>query len=106
MTVTRREFIRGSAATGTLLAVGIYEYPAFSAVTKKTFVNGRIYTMNPLLPWADTVVTQGNRFVYVGTRSGANSFIAKGTTIVDLGGKMVLPGFIVRGGTLVTCVTF
>ena len=94
MTVTRREFIRGSAATGTLLAVGIYEYPAFSAATEKAFVNGRIYTMNPLLPWADTVVTQGNRFVYVGSRSGAGSFLTKGTTIVDLGGKMVLPGFI------------
>ncbi len=55
--------------------------------------NGRIYTMNPDQPWADTLVVEGGRIRYVGSSKGAAAFSAPANQTIDLAGKMVLPGF-------------
>jgi len=55
--------------------------------------NGRIYTVDAARSWADTVVIDGERIVYVGDASGADALIGAETEVVDLGGRLVLPGF-------------
>lgn len=61
----------------------------------KVFINGKIYTENPQLPWAQAVATCGKKFVYVGDDAGAKSLAAEaGIDPVDLQGKMVIPGLL------------
>jgi len=58
------------------------------------FVNGAIYTVDRNQPWAQAVVIKGSRIIFVGTTEGAKPHIGPETTLVDLAGKMILPGFI------------
>ena len=61
----------------------------------KAYVNGKIYTVNENRDWAQAVVTDGNRIVYVGDDAGAKAFIeGKQAEVIDLEGKLMLPGLI------------
>ena len=57
-------------------------------------VNGKVYTVDNANPWAEAVVVQDNSIVYVGDSKGAASLIGDDTVVRDLGGKLLLPGFI------------
>jgi predicted amidohydrolase YtcJ len=56
--------------------------------------DGPIWTADPAQPWAQTVVVRGADLVHVGTRAGAEDFIDAGTEVIELDGRMCLPGFI------------
>ena len=58
------------------------------------FINGKIYTMNANQPWAEAVAIAGNKITYVGDTSGLKREIGYETEVVDLRGKMMLPGFV------------
>lgn len=53
--------------------------------------NGKIYTENSRMPWAQAMVVNGRNLVYVGTDEGALEYEGN---IVDLEGKLVIPGLI------------
>jgi predicted amidohydrolase YtcJ len=55
--------------------------------------NGAVYTLNAARNWAEAVAVTGGRIVYVGPESGAARWVGPATKVVDLQGKMVLPGF-------------
>lgn len=57
-------------------------------------VNGRVYTVDGQRSWAQAVAVQNNRFTAIGSVSDISAHIGPETEVVDLGGKMVLPGFI------------
>jgi len=63
-------------------------------MTGKAFINGKIYTVNEKQPIADTVVTGGNKILFVGKKEDARQLINETTEIIDLDGKLMLPGFI------------
>lgn len=54
--------------------------------------NGRIYTVDADRSWAESVAVDDGRIAYVGDAAGARSFAGSATRIVDLGGRLVLPG--------------
>lgn len=56
--------------------------------------NGAIYTVDAARSWAQAVVVRDGRIVYVGDDAGSDAFTGSGTKVVDLEGKMVLPGFV------------
>ncbi|MBN7797486.1 amidohydrolase [Parahaliea mediterranea] len=56
--------------------------------------NARVYTLDPEQPWAEAVAIAGDRLVYVGDMAGAADYVDADTQRLDLGGKLVLPGFI------------
>ncbi|HRW14290.1 amidohydrolase [Amaricoccus sp.] len=56
--------------------------------------NGAIYTVDVARSWAQAVVVRDGRIVYVGDDAGSDAFAGSGTKVVDLEGKMVLPGFV------------
>jgi predicted amidohydrolase YtcJ len=58
------------------------------------FTNGRVYTVNPAHPWAEAVAVKGKQIVYVGTNEGAKGYVDLNTQVIDLQGKMLLPGFV------------
>jgi len=57
-------------------------------------INGKIYTVNPDQPWASAIVVEGNKITYVGDAQGLKDYIGIATQVVDLKGKMVVPGFV------------
>ena len=57
------------------------------------FVNGRVYTMDAARRWAGAVAVSEGRIVAVGTDADVRELIGPGTDVVDLGGRMLVPGF-------------
>ncbi len=71
-----------------------------SQTTKADLVllNGTVYTVNEKINWnkqpQQAIAIAGKKIAYVGNNSGTKDYIGPKTRIVDLKGKMVLPGFI------------
>jgi predicted amidohydrolase YtcJ len=63
--------------------------PAASLVLQ----NGKIWTVNHAQPRAQAVACLGSRIVAVGSNDEIRKWIGAGTEVIDLGGKLVLPGF-------------
>ncbi len=61
---------------------------------KKAFINGKIYTVNEKQPLAEAVVVQNNKITFVGSTKDAEKIIDSETEVIDLKGKLMLPGFI------------
>jgi predicted amidohydrolase YtcJ len=57
-------------------------------------VNGKVWTGNAARPWAEAVAVRGERITSVGTTAEMRLLAGPGTKLVDLGGALVLPGFI------------
>ena len=58
------------------------------------FHSGHIYTATGDAPRAEAVAVTGNHISYVGSKAGAESLIGADTRIIDLDGKMLMPGLI------------
>lgn len=58
------------------------------------YTGGRVFTVDPERPWAEAVATRGRDIVYVGDAAGAQALIGASTRVVDLGGRLMLPGFV------------
>ncbi|MCF6439151.1 amidohydrolase [Pseudoalteromonas luteoviolacea] len=57
------------------------------------FVNGDIYTVNEDKPWAQAVAIKDNKIIFVGTTEQVQQHIGENTQVIDLKGKMMMPGF-------------
>ena len=58
------------------------------------FRGGAVYTLDSDQPWASAVAVRGNRIIAVGTDDEATSAAGPDARIVELNGRMVLPGFV------------
>ncbi len=58
------------------------------------FKNGFVYTVNKDKSIAEAVAVEGNKIVYVGDSKGVEPYISDTTQVIDLSGKMLLPGFV------------
>lgn len=58
------------------------------------FINGNVYTVEAKQPWAEAVAIKNGKIIYVGNTKGAKKYRNKNTKIIDLEGKMLLPGFV------------
>ncbi len=56
--------------------------------------NGVIYTVDKNRTIAEALAVKGDTIVYVGDNAGAQALIGPQTQVIDLGGKLVLPGLI------------
>lgn len=63
-----------------------------SKVADLAFTNGAIYTVDGERGWAEAIAIDDGRISYVGTDAGAKDYIGPNTKVVDLKGRMVLPG--------------
>lgn len=55
--------------------------------------NGALYTMDAARSWASAIAIRGEEIIYVGVDAGAEKFINPQTRVIDLQGKIALPGF-------------
>ncbi len=56
--------------------------------------HGRIYTVDPHLPWASAVAIRDDRILYVGNDKDVRVWANHNTRMIDAEGKLVLPGFV------------
>jgi predicted amidohydrolase YtcJ len=57
-------------------------------------VNGKVWTGDAARPWAAAVAVRGEKIFAAGTTAEVRKLVGEGTKLVDLGGALVLPGFI------------
>ena len=55
--------------------------------------NGAIYTVNRNQPWAEALAVRNGEIVAVGTEEDVLHDVADGVLIINLNGRMVMPGF-------------
>ena len=61
-------------------------------IADKIYFNTKIWTGDSANAWAEAIATKGNEIVYVG--KDYQSFKGANTEMIDLGGKLMTPGFI------------
>jgi len=57
-------------------------------------VNGKVWTGDPARPWAEAVAVRDGKIFAVGTAAELRALSPSGAKLVELGGALVLPGFI------------
>ncbi|MFC0133412.1 hydrolase [Massilia eurypsychrophila] len=78
-----------SIAAATHLAVFAAAPPA-----DLVYRNGYIYTVDHRDSVQQALAVRDGRIIYVGNNAGAARFIGKGTTAIDLHGRMLMPGLV------------
>jgi len=86
---TRLTATLGALATALcLVSAGNGQSPTPDVVV----VNGRVFTADRSRPYAEALAIRGDRIVAVGTSADVESLGGAGTTRVDAGGRLVIPG--------------
>ncbi|MBA3404033.1 MAG: amidohydrolase [Gemmatimonadaceae bacterium] len=86
MTTSRREFL------GQLGGLAFAGLPAERPDT--VLYNGHIITVDRSAPRAQAIAISGDRIAQVGDNARIRALAGRGTRLIDLGGKTVVPGFI------------
>lgn len=68
--------------------------PAPTAGADFVFRNGPIYTVAGPAPWAQALAVTGNTISYVGDEAAAMALAGPDTRVVDLDGRLLMPGFV------------
>jgi len=58
------------------------------------FINGHVYTSNPAQPWAEAVAIREGKILAASTAEALGKFRGPNTQVIDLGGRMAMPGMI------------
>ena len=58
------------------------------------FRNGKVYTGAAAAPWAQAVAVKGKTITHVGDEAGAMALAGSATRVVDLAGRLLMPGFV------------
>ncbi len=100
---SRRSLLRATAGfAGAATALGTLSSSARAQLNSPpganeadfVFSGGRVFTADSAHPWAEAVAVRGNRILYVGNATGVEPYLAPSTRVVDLKGKLLLPGFV------------
>jgi predicted amidohydrolase YtcJ len=100
---TRRDVITGAAALG---LTALMRTPAMGQTTipDLILINGKFTTLDRSNPAPQAVAIADGRFSAVGDASEILATKGQGTTVIDLGGRRVIPGLcdnhihVIRGG--------
>lgn len=80
-------------AVGLVAVTAIGSSAAHAQSADLVLRNGHVWTVDDDNPEAEAIAARGDRIVYVGTDAGVTGFIGRDTRVVDLGGRLVVPGF-------------
>ena len=56
-------------------------------------LGGKVFTSDTARPWAEAVAIRGERIVAVGTTADLRRLAGASTRVIDVGGRVVVPGF-------------
>lgn len=83
---TRRDFLASLAAAAAI--------PSWRETPELILLNGDLLTQDTAAPHAQAIAVAGGRILAVGTTAEIRALGGAGTRIVDLGGRVVIPGVI------------
>ena len=86
--------ILGPAASFAAAAVVAAALPAASAAADTVYRNGSVYTVDAHDSVQQALAIRGGRFGYVGADAGLAPFIGGKTQVIDLQGRMLMPGLV------------
>lgn len=86
--------VLASALLMSASTVSMAQNPRANPSTDFALINGKIHTMDAAGTIAEAIAIEGDEIVYVGDAAGLGDVIGLGTEVIDLDGKMVLPGFV------------
>ncbi|MGD9096901.1 MAG: amidohydrolase [Desulfobacterales bacterium] len=99
---SRREFIKGAAATAAALGSGMVPNLVFAASSSTAtpapaapdiiLLNGKIATVNGADSIEEALAISGNTIAATGSSADMRALAGNSTKIIDLGGKTVIPG--------------
>lgn len=104
--VSRRQVLRGagvfvaSAVAASTVSVAATPAPVRTPPNPADgkadwlFRNGTIHTVDPARPTAQAVAVRGSEIVHVGDEAGAAAWLGPKTRVVDLAGRMLMPGLV------------
>ncbi len=76
------------------ISTGLPSSASPAATADVIFSNGTIITMDDADPSADAIAIHGDKILVVGTNEDVLKYRAEGTTLIDLQGRTLTPGFI------------
>ena len=77
------------------IAMATFQLYTPSLVAANTLLtSGKIFTMDSETPWAEAMVINGDKIQYVGSTEQAKSLLEHDGKVIDLQGRVVLPGLI------------
>ncbi|MBX7453201.1 amidohydrolase [Mycolicibacterium sp. 3033] len=106
---TRRTVFRAATLTAAVMAMAACSSPGGSSEPTSSadpgsgaagegadyvFHNGPIYTVDAASPWAKGLAVKGKTITFVGDEAGAMALAGDATTVVDLEGRLLMPGFV------------
>jgi len=83
--------MKKSAIVTVLCLAGVL--PAAAQPADRIFINGKIWTADEAHPRAEALATRGDRIVAVGSTRDIRALAGPGRAVVDLKGRLVVPGF-------------
>ena len=75
-----------------VIALSMMATQAPAETADSVFYNGRLYTVDDNLPWAEALAVKGDRLIYVCNDEDAQKYIGDTTQVIDLQGRMAMPG--------------
>ncbi len=78
----------------TIIILLIMTLTNISQAQKRAFINGKIFTSNDKELWVEAVLINGDKIEFTGSNKNVKDLIDNNTAIIDLKGKLMLPGFI------------
>lgn len=88
-----KKFIRMVAIVAVLLTFHGLNAADEIVTADLVLFNGRVFTVEKSLPWAEAIAVRDGKFIAVGANAEVKKLIGKDTQTLDLQGKLVLPGF-------------
>ena len=85
-----------SSYSGKLLIVAALAFSACYAADPPADLalkNGAVYTVDGARSWAQAVAIREGRIIYVGTDQNLQAHVGPSTRMIDLKGRMLMPGF-------------
>ena len=90
----RSRWLAGFACAGALVSASVLgSSAAVDPPADLVLLGAEVYTVDPARSWAQAVAIRDGRIVAVGTNEAAQAVAGPATRVVDLRGRMVLPGF-------------
>lgn len=83
-----------SAASAALLVLASAAGHAQAGTATLVLTNGRIVTVDSAVPEAQAVAIAGDRILAVGTSAAIERYVMPATRVIDLQGRLAVPGFI------------
>ncbi len=86
-------FMNYLAAAVAVSVLAAFQPVAIAADADLVLRNGIVWTVDDDLPRAEAIAITGASIVFVGSNDGASAHVGPTTRIIDLGGRLVVPGF-------------